>query len=130
MAERVITISLRKYLSTQPVTKRRMKAVKYLRNRIAHYSKVKEEDVKLSKELNQLVVKVHSRRMSPVKVRVEIDKGIASAKPFEPKQQAAVHSDAKAESKERRNEKAQAQQPKPPAQKGAAKPDVQQEQKG
>ena len=82
-----MTISLRKYLSTQPTTKRRMKAVKYLRNRIAHYSKVQEGSVKISKELNQLVVKVHSKRMSPVKVRVDIDKGIANAKPFEVKAQ-------------------------------------------
>jgi ribosomal protein L31E len=85
MVERVLTISLRKYLSGQPRTKRKRKAIRYLRNRIAHYSSVGEDSVKISRELNELVVKVHSKKMSPVKMRVNIDKGIASAKPFEQK---------------------------------------------
>jgi ribosomal protein L31E len=85
MVERVMTISLRKYLSGQPRTKRKRKAIRYLRNRIAHYSSVDEENVKISRELNEMVVKHHAKQMSPVKLRVDIEKGIANAKPFEQK---------------------------------------------
>jgi ribosomal protein L31E len=38
MASRIITINMRKYLSTQPRTRRIKRSMRYLRERIAHYT--------------------------------------------------------------------------------------------
>ena len=72
MAERLITINLRKYLVTQPRTKRARKASRYVRERIAHYTKLDPENVKIGYDLNNLIFKYYSRKMVPLKVRVKI----------------------------------------------------------
>ena len=78
-----MTISIRRYLASQPITKRGRKAVRYIRERIAHYTKTNEENVKISMELNSRIVKHYSKRMTPVKMSIDVDKGVALAKPFE-----------------------------------------------
>ena len=83
MAEKVLTISIRRYLSAQPVTKRSRKAVKYIRERIAHYTKTALENVKISMDLNSKIVKHYSKRMVPIKMSVDVEKGVAHAKLFE-----------------------------------------------
>jgi ribosomal protein L31E len=82
MADRLITINIRKYLVTQPRTKRARKAAKYIRERVAHYTKLKPENVKLGMELNNLIFKEYSRRMVPVKVRVKMGTDTADVLPF------------------------------------------------
>ena len=82
MADRLITINIRKYLVTQPRTKRARKAVKYIRERVAHYTKLKPENVKLGYDLNNLIFKYYSIRMVPVKVRVKIGTDTADVLPF------------------------------------------------
>ncbi len=85
MAERLLTIGIRKYLVKQPRTKRTKKAIKYIRERVAHYTKTKVENVKLSQELNQLIHKRYARRMTPVKLNVKIENNIANVTHFSEK---------------------------------------------
>ncbi len=82
MADRLITIGIRKYLVKQPRTKRFKKAAGYIRNRVAHYTKLREEDVKISKELNSRIMKHYSKTMVPVKLNVKIDGGKAMVSEF------------------------------------------------
>ncbi len=82
MADRLITINIRKYLSTQPRTKRARKAVKYIRERVSHFTKIKIENVKLGYDLNNLIFKEYSRSMRPVKLRVKIGTDTADVLPF------------------------------------------------
>lgn len=82
MASRLITIGIRKYLVGQPRTKRARKAVRYVRERIAHYTKTSEENVKLSTSLSELIIKRHAKSMLPVRASISFDKGIVTASPF------------------------------------------------
>ncbi|MGI0133436.1 MAG: hypothetical protein ACREBW_00555 [Candidatus Micrarchaeaceae archaeon] len=82
MANKLLTLNLRKYLVTQPRTKRNTRAVRYIRNRIAHYTKVKTDDVVISQELNSLIFKHYARRMTPLKMNIGIENGRATATPF------------------------------------------------
>ena len=77
METRVLTINLRRYLVTQPRTKRARKASRYLKERIAHYTKTEIENVKIDRDLNSMIVKYYSKRMKPVKASVRITDGIA-----------------------------------------------------
>ncbi len=83
MTDRVLTINIRKYLVTQPRSKRARKAIKYIRERVAHYTKLSEDNVKMSQKLNNLVFKYYSRRMVPVKLNVKIGTDTAEVVPFE-----------------------------------------------
>ncbi|MEM3841446.1 MAG: hypothetical protein QXN59_02015 [Candidatus Micrarchaeaceae archaeon] len=82
MAERLITINIRRYLVGQPRTKRFKKAARYIRSRVAHYAKVSEENVKISKELNNRIIKHYSKKMVPVKLNVKLDGGKAVVNEF------------------------------------------------
>ena len=83
MASRILlTLNLRKYLSTQPRNKRARKAVDYVRDRVAHYTKTDLENVRLSQDLNSLIVRKFSRKMVPIKLNVKMDGGKAVAEPF------------------------------------------------
>lgn len=82
MVDRLLTINIRKYLVTQPRTKRARKAAKYIKERVAHYTKLKVENVRMGQELNNLIFKEYSRRMVPVKVRVKIGTDTADILPF------------------------------------------------
>ena len=115
MPERILTISLRQYLSTQPRNKRTRKAVRYVRERIAHYNKVEEKNVRLSTDLNSRIFKSYAKSMSPIKLVVNVDKGIATASDFNAKKEAPKAAQpAKAEKA--------APTPKPKAQASAKEP--------
>jgi ribosomal protein L31E len=96
MPDRILTISLRKYLSSQPRNKRTRKAVRYVRERIAHYNKVDEENVRISTDLNSRIIKNYSKNMSPIKLVVNVDKGIAMASDFNAKKEAPKVAEKKA----------------------------------
>ncbi|MGC8652014.1 MAG: hypothetical protein ACP5UH_02065 [Candidatus Micrarchaeia archaeon] len=82
MANKLVTINLRKYLVNQPRTKRIRKAISYVRAQVARHAKVDEADVKLSKELNEHIFKYAARRMTPLKLSISIDNNIATASTF------------------------------------------------
>ena len=114
MAERLITISIRRYLAMQPRTKRVKRAARYIRERAAHYMKMDEGDVAISTELNNRIVKYYSKKMVPIKLSAKVDNGKAVLNEF---------SAAKAVAEQRPAEKAAAgkkQDSKAAAGKGAA----------
>lgn len=82
MQNRLITINMRRYLVTQPRTKRSRKAIRFLVDRVAHLTKMKPENVRISMELNSLVMKRHSRKLTPIRVNVSIDNERATVTPF------------------------------------------------
>ncbi len=80
---RAITINIRRYLVNQPRPKRARKAVRYLRERIAHYTKTDLKNVKIEGELNSMIIREYSKRMVPIKTNVNIDdNGIARVSRF------------------------------------------------
>ncbi len=85
----LLTINLRKYLVTQPRNKRAYKATRYVRDRVSHFTKTDIDNVKISMELNSLIVKQFSKKMSPVKMTVKMENGKAFAEPFMPERAAA-----------------------------------------
>ncbi len=83
METRVISIGIRKYLVRQPRNKRARKAARYFREKVAHYTKTDVKNVKIDRELNSMIMKYYSRRMSPIKASVKIDNGTAMVSQFE-----------------------------------------------
>lgn len=82
MADKLLTINLRKYLVKKPYWKRPLKISGYVRERVAHYTKTPEENVKLTGALNEAMIKSYARSMLPLKLNVKIDNGIATVSPF------------------------------------------------
>ena len=82
MAERLITINIRRYLAMQPRTKRVKRAARYIRERAAHYMKMDEGDVSISTELNNRIVKYYSKKMVPIKLSAKVDNGKAVLNEF------------------------------------------------
>ncbi len=82
MQNRLITINIRRYLSTQPRTKRINKNVKFLIERVAHLTKVDPDNVKIDQGLNTLIFKKYSKSMVPMTVNVSIDNGRATVTQF------------------------------------------------
>jgi hypothetical protein len=82
MVDKLITINLRNYLVNRPVRRRHMKISKYVRERVSHYMKIDEENVKLTGDLNILMIKKHAKSMLPLKMTVKIENGIATVSPF------------------------------------------------
>ncbi len=82
MAERMITISMRKYLMRLHRTKRAKKAAGYIRDRVAHYMKLNAENVKISNALNDGLMKGNAKRMKPLKLLVQINGTNATVMPF------------------------------------------------
>lgn len=119
MAERLITINLRKYLVKQPRTKRARKAARYVKERVAHYTKLNPENVKLGYDLNNLIFKYYSRSMVPLKVRVKIGTDTADVLPYiegQPVQEEKKEGKKKLFSiTKSRTEEAKKEQPQPPA---------------
>ncbi len=82
MAHKVFILNIRKYLVTQPRTKRRNKAVKFVRERIAHYTKMPIEAVKIDQALNSMITKFSARTMNKLKLDVNVENGKALLTPF------------------------------------------------
>ncbi|MGC8648865.1 MAG: hypothetical protein ACP5UN_01430 [Candidatus Micrarchaeia archaeon] len=72
MAERLITLNIRRYLVKQPRPKRARRAMRYIRERIAHYTKMEPENVKIGYDVNNAVFKYYAKYMTPIKLRVLI----------------------------------------------------------
>ncbi len=120
MADRLLTINLRNYLVRQSVRKRPMKISGYVRERVAHYTKTDEENVKLTGDLNILMIKRHARSMLPLKLNVKIENGIATVSPFAMPKKAAAATEVKQPAKA--EAKAAASAPKAVEKKAEAKP--------
>ena len=82
MPERLLTINMRKFLINQPRTKRAKKAAGYVRDRVAHYTKIKPENIKIGYDLNNLIFKEYAKSMRPLKLRVKIGTDTADVLPF------------------------------------------------
>ncbi len=83
MASRMLlTINMRRYLVTQPRTKRKYKAIRYIRERVSHFTKTDIDNVLLSQDLNVMILKSYASRMAPIRLTVKIDGGKATAEPF------------------------------------------------
>lgn len=87
---RLLTINIRNYLVDKPRRKRHMKVVKYVRERVSHYTKVKLDSVRITKELNSTIMKKHVKSMLPLKLNVNIDNGIATVTAFSDTKKAAA----------------------------------------
>lgn len=92
MAERLLTINLRKYLVDVPRTKRFRKAPPYVRERVAHYMKLNVENVRIDKALAHDIVAKYAKSMLPLRLSVNIDKDVATVKAFMPQAQQPVAS--------------------------------------
>lgn len=97
MATKILTLNIRKYLTVQPRTKRRARAVKFIRGRIAHFTKTPVGNVNISPELNNAIIKHYAKHMVPLKLNLNIDKGMITASPFS-EQKAKEKQPSKAES--------------------------------
>lgn len=113
MPERLLTINIRKYLVNQPRTKRAKKAAAYVRERVAHYTKIPEENVKIGYDLNNLIFKHYAKSMVPLKLRIKIGTDTADVLPF--KEDAAPVPEEKGKEKKVSIEKKQEKQEKPAA---------------
>ncbi len=80
--ERLITLNLRRYLVRQHRNKRVRKAAPYVRERVAHYTKLDSGAVSLTRELNNKIVSYYAKRMAPLKLKVDIKEGAATADLF------------------------------------------------
>ena len=94
MPSRLLTINLRKYLVGQPRRKRPMRVSSYVKYRIAKSINIKTDNIRISKELNSVILKKYVGSMKPLKVNINIEKEIATVTPFEAK---AVSTDNKKE---------------------------------
>ena len=82
MANRLLTINIRNYLVKQPRRKRPARIARYVRLKIAGAVKMKLESVKLTGELNEVMLKKHLHSMLPLKVSINVEKDKATASPF------------------------------------------------
>ncbi|MCL4404609.1 MAG: hypothetical protein M1544_03120 [Candidatus Marsarchaeota archaeon] len=105
MPAKLITINIRRYLVTQPRSRRQKRLSSYVRERIAHYTKLKEENVKLDLEMNKALVKFYSKHMLPIKTSVNVENGVAKASLYsEKKPEAPVVPKGKAAAKEQKQQ--------------------------
>lgn len=119
MTNKLLTIGIRRYLVTQPRNKRTRKAAYYIRERISHYMKIEMDKVRFGKDLNNAIT-ARAKQMKPVKLNIEIDKGIAIATLF--KEQAAQKAPSIAEQKQAAKAESKEQAKKASAQPTKAKP--------
>lgn len=117
MADRLLTINIRKYLVTQPRNKRANKAVRYVRDRVAHYTKTALENVKMSKELNSEIFKRYSKSMNPVRLNVSIANDVASVTLFSQKAAQQPATPTKKEEKPKQQAQPQKEQAAKPKEK-------------
>jgi len=90
MAVRLLTINIRKYLVNQPRTKRAKRINTFIKHRIAKSTNLKTDNIKISKELNSIILKRYVSSMKPIKLSVNIDKDKANISYFEEKKAAVA----------------------------------------
>jgi ribosomal protein L31E len=119
MPTKLITINIRRYLVTQPRSRRQKRLSSYVKDRIAHYMKVTQENVKIDSEMNKALVKFYSKNMLPLKANVNIDNGTAKVSLYsEKKPVEAQKSDSKTAQKDQKPKtEAKKEQSKEPSKK-------------
>jgi len=98
MPTRLLTINIRDYLVNQPRRKRPARMMRYVKYKIAQQTNLREENIKISQDLNSSMIKNNLRNMHKLKVSIEIDKDKATVKQFQEKAPAAATTDAKGKS--------------------------------
>ena len=126
MPAKLITINIKRYLVTQPRSVRQKRLSRYVRERIAHYMKVAEENVKIDTAMNSAMTKVYTKSMMPIKANVNIDNGVAKVSLYSDKKPAETQK-AEPKAPEKKAEKAKKEtalpeQKKPEAKESKAKP--------
>ncbi|MGC8572323.1 MAG: hypothetical protein ACP5RI_03645 [Candidatus Micrarchaeia archaeon] len=111
MAERLITLNLRRYLVKQPRTKRARRAVRYIRERIAHYTKIDVENVKIGYDVNNMIFKHYAKYMTPIKLKVNIGTDTADVLMYKEESTNAKKENAKDSKAIKKDEKADAKKP-------------------
>lgn len=71
-----MNINLRGYLSKQPRTKRRNKAIRYLREQV--YKATKASEIKIDPELNKRIANQYFKTMSKISIAIEYDNNKAN----------------------------------------------------
>ena len=106
MPAKLLTINIRNYLVKSPRSMRQRRLSHYVRDRVAHYMKLKLENVKIDSELNKALVRQYSKSMLPLKTNVNIDNGIAKVSLYsnKPVQQAAAAKPEKKQSDQKTKE--------------------------
>ncbi len=83
MANRLLTINIRKYLTKQPRRKRPARMSRYVRHRISKSTNIRLDNIKISKELNSIMLKKYLHSMKPLKVSISIEKEKATVTYFD-----------------------------------------------
>jgi len=83
MANRLLIVNIRNYVNRQPRGKRRNRTIRYVREKVAQYTKMDIEKVKIDKKLNERITKFYSRAALPVKMNLDISNDRVIASPFE-----------------------------------------------
>lgn len=117
MPNRLLTINIRRYLAKQPRRKRPARISRYLRFRIAQSTNVASDNIKISKELNELLLKRYLKSMTPIKLNINIDKGKAMVTPFQEKPVKPAATEVKPTAATKTPELKPAATQKPPVQK-------------
>jgi hypothetical protein len=95
MANRLLTINIRDFLIRTPVRKRHMRLSNYIKLRIAKSTNVKAENIKISQDLNSLVMTKYLKSMHKLKVNINIEKEKATVTAFSEKAPAKPSTDSK-----------------------------------
>ncbi len=82
MATRLLTINIRNYLVKQPRRKRPARLARYVRYKVARATKMRLDSIRMSQELNSLLLKKHLHSMLPLKVSINVEKDKATASAF------------------------------------------------
>ncbi|MCL5433442.1 MAG: hypothetical protein M1538_00480, partial [Candidatus Marsarchaeota archaeon] len=77
------------------------KAIRYIRERIAHYTKIDVENVKIGYDVNNMVFKHYAKYMTPIKLKVNIGTDTADVLMYKE----ASEESSKNESKDKKKEK-------------------------
>jgi hypothetical protein len=83
MANRLLTINIRKYLSTQPVRKRHARISRYVRRKIAQQTNIRADNIKINKDLNAIIQTKYLHSMKPLKLNINTEKDITTVTYFD-----------------------------------------------
>lgn len=120
VANRLLTINIRNYLVGQPRRKRPMRISRYIKERISQQTNIGMENIRISNELNSIILKQHLHSMKKLKVNINVEKEKATVTPFseKPRPQTAAEArkaGAKTEEGQQKRNKEEATKPKPDA---------------
>jgi hypothetical protein len=97
MATRLLTINIRDYLIKTPRRKRHMRISNYIRLRIAKSTNVPVDNIRISQDLNALILTKYLKSMKKLKVNISVEKDRALVTAFSDKPAPKPATDAKSQ---------------------------------